>query len=182
MLILSNFGQNSRTVGRTPWGMASSTVLCIHRNPSQLSLLAENGFKLVTATNGHDGLRIFSSQAVDAIVLEYHLGFLDGAVVASAIKQVRPKVPIVMLVDSLELPDGALKSVDAVVAKSDGPHFLWAAVDFVVNVKPSQSLDQARSIPAGRGHPPISPHLNKNSEEPASEVERSSRRRRRKAS
>jgi len=162
--------------------MARSTVLCIHRNPSQLSLLAENGFKLVTATNGHDGLRIFSSQAVDAIVLEYHLGFLDGVVVASAIKQARPKVPIVMLVDSLELPEGALRSVDAVVAKSDGPHFLWAAVDFVVNVKPSQLLDQARSIPAGAAPPLISPHLNQTSGEPTSEVERAPRRRRRKVS
>ncbi len=161
--------------------MGRSTVLCIHRNPSQLSLLAENGFKLVTATNGHDGLRIFSSQAVDAIVLEYHLGLLDGAVVASAIKQVRPKVPIVMLVDSLELPDGALKSVDAVVAKSDGPHFLWAAVDFVVNVKPSQHLDRVGSIPTGTGRP-LSPHLNQTSGEPTSEVERAPRRRRRKVS
>ncbi len=119
-----------------------STLLCIHRDPTQLSSLRENGYKLVTATNGHDGLRLFMSQAVDAIVLDYHLGLLDGLVVASQIKQVRPKVPIVLVVDSLELPEGALKSVDAVVAKSDGPHFLWAAVDFVVNVKPTRSFDQ----------------------------------------
>ena len=123
---------------------ASSTLLCIHRDPGQLSLLKENGYKLVTATNNHDGLQLCRSHAIDAIVLEYQLGPLDGAVVASEIKQIRPKVPIVMVVDSLELPEGALKSVDAVVAKSDGVHFLWAAVDFVVNVKPSQNLDQVR--------------------------------------
>ena len=86
------------------------------------------------------------SHPVDAIVLEYQVGPLDGAVVASEIKQLRPKVPIVMVVDSLELPEGALKSVDAVVAKSDGVHFLWAALDFVVNVKPSQNLDGVRQI------------------------------------
>jgi hypothetical protein len=28
------------------------------------------------------------------------------------------------------LPDGALKSVDALVAKSDGPHFLLATIHF----------------------------------------------------
>jgi DNA-binding response OmpR family regulator len=104
-------------------------------------LLQENGYELVTATNGRDALRLFMSRPVDAIVLEYHLGLLDGSVIAAEIKQVRPNVPIVMLADHLELPDGALKSVDALVAKSDGPHFLLATVHFVLNVKPAQSHD-----------------------------------------
>lgn len=100
-----------------------------------MSSLREQGYELVTATNGSEGLRLFMSRPVDAIVLEYHLGLLDGATVAGAIKQVRPGVPIVMLTDDLELPDGALKSVDAIVTKTDGAHFLWATVHFVLNVK-----------------------------------------------
>jgi hypothetical protein len=64
------------------------------------------------------------AQSVDGIVLEYYLGLLDGAVVANEIKQVRPQLPIVMLADPLGLPDGALSSVDALVAKSDAPHIL----------------------------------------------------------
>jgi CheY-like chemotaxis protein len=114
------------------------TVLCIHREPAQLSLLKENGYRLVTATNGGDGLRLFTSWPVDAIVLDYHLGLLDVAVVAAEIKQVKPQIPIVILADSLDLPNGALKSVDAIVAKSDGPHFLLETVHFVMNVKPAQ--------------------------------------------
>jgi CheY-like chemotaxis protein len=114
------------------------TVLCIHREPAQLSLLKENGYRLVTATNGGDGLRLFMSWPVDAIVLDYHLGLLDGAVVAAEIKQVKPQIPIVILADSLDLPNGALKSVDAIVAKSDGPHFLLETLHFVLNVKPAQ--------------------------------------------
>jgi DNA-binding response OmpR family regulator len=101
-------------------------------------LLKENGYELVTAANGHEGLQLFMSRPVDAIVLEYHLGLLDGAVIADEIKQVRPEVPIVMLIDHLDLPDGALKSVDALVAKSDGPHFLLATIHFILNVKPAQ--------------------------------------------
>jgi hypothetical protein len=42
-----------------------------------------------------------------------------------------------MLTDHLELPDGALKSVDALVTKSDGVHFLLAAVHFVLSAKPA---------------------------------------------
>jgi len=82
-----------------------------------------------------------SSRPIDAIVLEYHLGLMDGAVVAADIKKVKPQLPIVMLADHLDLPDGALKSVDALVIKSDGAHFLWATVHFVLNVKPTQRKD-----------------------------------------
>ncbi len=64
-------------------------------------------------------------------MLEHQPGLFDGSVFAAEIERVRPKIPIVMLVDHLELPDGALKSVDAIVAKSDGAHFLWATVHFV---------------------------------------------------
>ena len=111
------------------------TVLSIHREPAQLSLLEENGYELLTATNGREGLRLFMACHVDAIVLEYHLGVLDGSVIAGEIKRVRPEVPIVMLTDHPELPHGALKSVDALVTKSDGAHFLWATLHFVLNAK-----------------------------------------------
>jgi DNA-binding response OmpR family regulator len=115
-----------------------STLLCIHRDPTQLDLLQENGYQLVTATNGADGLRLLMSCPVDAIVLEYHLGLLNGAIVAAEIKKAKPQLPIVMVADDLELPEGALRSVDALVTKSDGAHFLWATVHFVLNVKPTQ--------------------------------------------
>jgi DNA-binding response OmpR family regulator len=118
-----------------------STLLCIHRNPAQLSSLTKQGYELVTATNGCDGLRLFMSRPVDAIVLEYHLGLLDSATIADALKQIRPAVPIVMLTDDLEFPDGTLKSVDAVVTKADGAHFLWATVHFVLNVKPAVAAE-----------------------------------------
>jgi len=116
----------------------NTTLLCIHRDPAQLSLLLEHGYKLLTATNGYEGLQLFMSRPVDAIVLEYQLGLLDGGVVATEIKKVKPQVPIVMLAEDVDLPHDALKAVDALVAKSDGPHFLVATVHSVLNVKPAQ--------------------------------------------
>ena len=114
----------------------NSTLLCIHKDPAQLSLLQEHGYKLLTATNGSDGLRLFMSRPVDAIVLDYRLGLLDGGVVAAEIKKVKPQVPIVMLAEDVELPEDALKSVDALVAKSDGPQFLLASLRSVLDVEP----------------------------------------------
>jgi CheY-like chemotaxis protein len=105
--------------------------------------LEDNGYRLVTATCGNEGLRLLMLQAVDAVVLEYHLGLLDGAIVASEIKQVRPQVPIVMVCDNLELPEDALKSVDAIVIRSDGHHFLLATIAF----RPECRMGEAAHCP-----------------------------------
>jgi DNA-binding response OmpR family regulator len=84
--------------------MANGTLLCIHRDPAQLTLLIEHGYELATAATGSDGLRLFMSRPVDAVVIEYHLGLLDGTTLAGEIKRVRPVVPIVMVADHVELP------------------------------------------------------------------------------
>jgi CheY-like chemotaxis protein len=129
-----------------------STLLCIHRDPRQLLHLEENGYRLVTATCGVEGLRLLMSQAVDAVVIEYHLGLLDGAVVASEMKQVRPQIPIVMVCDNLELPDDTLQSVDAIVVRSDGQHFLVATIYFVLSMEWEQQHVNGTRSPAARKH------------------------------
>jgi DNA-binding response OmpR family regulator len=123
----------------------NNALLCIYRDPDELILLEESGYELVTATNGHDGLRLFMARPFDGIVLECHLGLLDGALIAETIKQIRPTIPIVMVTDDIEIPDGALKSVDAFVTKTDGAHFLLATVHFLMNAKPTRTDVSPRS-------------------------------------
>jgi CheY-like chemotaxis protein len=106
-------------------------------------VLQENGFCVITATHGSQGLRLLVSKPVDAVILEYHLGLLDGAAVADEIKKIRPRLPIVMLAESLELPEGALNSVDALVTKYDGPRFLLEAIHTVLQAKDRQHFDTA---------------------------------------
>ncbi len=62
----------------------NSSLLCIHRDPAQLSLLKQNGYELVTARSGSDGLRLLMSQSVDVVVLDYELSLLDGATTVAA--------------------------------------------------------------------------------------------------
>jgi DNA-binding response OmpR family regulator len=123
---------------------ATGTVLCIHHDPGQLTLLREKGYGLVTATNGREGLRLLMSRPVDAVVLEYYLEILDGEMVADEIRRARPKVPIIMVADPVELPHKALKSVDTLVDKSAGAHFLWAAVHFLLASKASGSVRELK--------------------------------------
>jgi CheY-like chemotaxis protein len=133
----------------------NATLLCIHKDPAELSLLQEHGYELLTATNGHEGLQLFMSQPVDAIVLDYQLGLLDGGVVAAAIKKVKPQVPIVMLAGDVDLPDDPLQAVDALVAKSDGPISLLETIHSVLNGKPAQRHEKSLGIepPANLRHP-----------------------------
>jgi DNA-binding response OmpR family regulator len=124
---------------------AIRTILCIHRDPDQIAFLRENGYALVTAINGSEGLRLLMTKSVDAVILEYNLELLDGAVVADEIKQVRPQLPIVMLAESVDLPQGALKSVDALVTKPDGPQFLLATIHSILHAKDRPKSETARA-------------------------------------
>jgi CheY-like chemotaxis protein len=113
-------------------------ILCIDTDLNGLTLrgalLEDNGYRVLTATCGREGLELFVSQAVDAILLDYYLGLLDGGVVAAEIKRVRPQTRVVMLTDHWEVPRDVLKSVDAFVLKSHGPGTLLAALHDVLEV------------------------------------------------
>jgi CheY-like chemotaxis protein len=135
--IVCNLEQNSAACGCTSDEHACQHPALHASGPGSTDFVTG---ELLAATNGRDGLRLFMFQTVDAIVIDYHLGLLDGAVVAAEIKQVRLQVPIVMLADHAELPVEALNSVDAVVARSEGPYSLWAAVHFVL-IRPAHHRD-----------------------------------------
>jgi DNA-binding response OmpR family regulator len=147
---------------------ANGTLLCIHRDPTQLSLLAQGGYELLTATNGRDGLRLFMSRPVDAIVLAYQLGLLDGGVVAAAIKGVKPKVPIVMLAEEMEPPEDVLGSVDALVAKSDWPQSLLATIRSVLDPEPVPQGEPERD--SHNPFPPVSATRERKRPPPAAHV------------
>ncbi len=142
---------------------ALNTLLCIHRDPAQLDLLKEAGYAIVTAINGSDGLRLLMSQPVDAIVIEYYLGLLNGADVAFEIKRVNPEIPVVMIVDQLDMSEGTLKWADAFVTKSDGPHFLLSTVQSVLPTKPPTAVQtdgvQASTRPTATNIPKPSKYL-----------------------
>jgi hypothetical protein len=76
--------------------------------------------------------------------------------VAAEIKKFKPLIPIVMLTEDGELPVDALQSVDALVAKSAGPHFLLATVRHLLNVKPGQRREGRISAQAHERSTPFS--------------------------
>jgi CheY-like chemotaxis protein len=109
-------------------------LLCIHRDPDRMRVLQKNGYKVLNAANGQEGLQLLASEPVDAIVLEYSLAHRGSSAIASEIKQLRHHIPIVMVAENAELADAVLESVDALVSTSDPSYFLWAAVHFALSV------------------------------------------------
>jgi len=111
-------------------------ILCIDTDIDGLTLrgalLEDNGYRVLTATCGREGLQLFVSQAIDAILLDYYLGLLDGGVVAAEIKRMKPETRVVMLTDHWAAPHDVLKSVDAFVFKSHGPEALLATLHAVL--------------------------------------------------
>lgn len=90
-------------------------VLCIDDEPSNLKvrrlLLEYAGFTVLTAASGKEGLDLFNSCPVDAVVVDYSMPEMDGGVVATRIKRDRPRTPIIML----SAYPGARATVDQIV-------------------------------------------------------------------
>jgi CheY-like chemotaxis protein len=99
-----------------------ATILCIDDQWSGLigrkMLLEENGYEVLEATGGPEGLRLFLSHPVDAVVLDYQMPGMTGDVVAAKMKRIKSQVPIMLLSAYGPLPKSKLRSVDSFLSKS----------------------------------------------------------------
>jgi len=100
-------------------------ILCIDDEPLGLRvrkfLLEHAGYSVLTAEGGREGLELFSAHAVEAVVLDYAMPEMNGAEVAQEMKRRNPAVPILMLSAYVDLPDDALRYVDARALKGESP-------------------------------------------------------------
>jgi len=113
------------------------TILCIddHRNAliGRKMLLENSGYEVLEATGGDEGLNLFRSHPVDAVVLDYQMPGRNGDVVAAKMKRIRSSVPIMLLSAYGPLPESKLKSVDTFVPKSQEPKMLISTLQHLLN-------------------------------------------------
>jgi CheY-like chemotaxis protein len=81
-------------------------------------LLEKNGYEVLQASGGDEGLKLFRSHTMDAVVLDYQMPRMNGDVVAAKMKRLKSTVPIMMLSAYEPLPKNKLKAVDAFLSKS----------------------------------------------------------------
>lgn len=109
-------------------------ILCIDDDETGLlirkMMLEAQGYDVLTATSGQEGLRTLTSAPVSAVILDYQMPTMNGAEVARSIRQQWPDLPIVMLSGFPdEVPDDALKLVNAFVVKGGAPEQLLVVVE-----------------------------------------------------
>jgi CheY-like chemotaxis protein len=130
-----------------------ATILCIDDHWNGLIgrklFLESNGYEVLEATGGDEGLKLFKSHSVDAVVLDYQMPGMNGDVVAAKMKRVKSHVPIMLLSAYGPLPANKLESVDTFLSKSQPPKILLSTLHDLLNGQPkpffSRWLDTWRS-------------------------------------
>jgi DNA-binding response OmpR family regulator len=98
-------------------------------------VLQSAGYHVLTARNGREGVTLMSRQRVNAIVLDYSTGEMEGESIAAALKRCDPDVPILLLSSYMYLPDSVLHNVDACIAIADGPAAMLESLRGLLNQK-----------------------------------------------
>jgi CheY-like chemotaxis protein len=113
------------------------TLLCVDDNQSSLNIckiiLEDFGYQVLTARSGREGLEVFASNAIDAVILDYQMPEMNGELVAAEMKRTNPRIPILMLSGWVSLPESALQLVDEFVAKGDPVQLMLLAVQQVLS-------------------------------------------------
>ena len=103
------------------------TVLCVddEQQSALRSVLESEGYKVLVAASGSEGLETFKSEAVNAVILDYWMMDMSGLKLAQQIRQLSRSVPIIMLSSYIELLDESLGLVDVWIRKGErSPRYL----------------------------------------------------------
>jgi CheY-like chemotaxis protein len=116
-----------------------ATILCIDDHWNGLigrkTLLENNGYQVLEAVSGDEGLKVFLAHSVDAVVLDYQMPGMNGDVVAAKMKRAKSHVPILLLSAYGPFPTGRLLSVDTFLSKSQPPRILLSTLQNLLNTQ-----------------------------------------------
>jgi CheY-like chemotaxis protein len=108
------------------------TILYVDDDLSGLTgreaLLKLQGYNVFISTSGNQGLELFRSLPIDAVILDYQMPEINGDALAARMKQLKPHVPIMLLSAHASLPEDALRRADTFLSKRESPQAFLAAV------------------------------------------------------
>jgi len=120
-----------------------STILCIDDEEPGLRvrriLLESAGHRVLTALSGLEGIKIFESENVDAVILDYWMAGMNGVVTSRELKSLKPSVPIIILSAYGTLLDETLGVADMWIRKGEeDPQYLLGALDALLQARSSK--------------------------------------------
>jgi CheY-like chemotaxis protein len=112
-----SLGNVSVTEGKPLMG---KTILCIDDTPQILlfykGLFEDQGYKVLLASTGREGLEFMKCHHVDCVILDYQMPEMDGAAVVRYMRQHQAPPPVI-LVSASDLPRELRQQVEAYVEK-----------------------------------------------------------------
>jgi CheY-like chemotaxis protein len=122
-----------RTNGAAGGNGRKETILFADDDPGILdswrALLQHAGYRVLAAPDGPEALRLFSTEAVDAVVLDYEMPGMNGATVAAQIRQIKSGVPLILFSTLLTVPNDDLALFNCHVSKGDSFAVLMSAIE-----------------------------------------------------
>jgi CheY-like chemotaxis protein len=98
-----------------------AVLLCIDDDEDVLecekSFLESFGYTVLTASSGGKGLELASTCSVDVVIVDYLMPEMNGQEVATQMRRLKPQAPIIMLSAAVDVPEQALRVVDAFIAE-----------------------------------------------------------------
>jgi len=118
--------------------MKHATILCIDDESTGLilrkMLLEGEGYSVLLAPSGREGLVTLEASQVEAVVLDYRMPHIRGDEVALQIRKHWPAIPIILLSGyPQDVPERMLNQVNAFVWKGGDPSELLSAIRSVLN-------------------------------------------------
>ncbi|WP_158945551.1 response regulator transcription factor [Granulicella sp. S190] len=102
----------------------SNLVLCVDDERIGLEvrkiLLERAGYRVLTASDGPTGLAIFSTEPIEAVVLDYSMPGMHGGEIAIQMRRTKPTVPILLLSAYIGLAPEVTAVVDLYMTKGEG--------------------------------------------------------------
>jgi len=112
------------------------TLLCIDDNQMALHVrqmvLESAGYTVLVASDSATAMEIFSSSVVDIVVSDHFLQDGTGVELATAMKKLKPDVPIVIISGLVDAPEG-MEHADLFISKADSPPEILQKISELLN-------------------------------------------------
>ncbi len=111
-------------------------ILCIDDDGVALRvrklLLCSAGYDVLTASSGEAGLEILKHNPVDLVIADHFLSAKTGTEIAREMKELKPKVPILIVSATADKPAG-LEFAEGFLPKGEAPDVLLDTIARLLN-------------------------------------------------
>ena len=135
-------------------GSRNGIVLCVDDEVEALNLrkamLESHGYRVLTATNAEEALKLFDCEGVDVVLTDHLLKGQTGTALAAEMKRRKPNVPIAIYSGVAQVPDDMYKA-DVFITKLVTPEELLAYLEATITAKAKGSTSHIITKGQGAG-------------------------------